>query len=243
MKYLWICLILLSLTNVSHSRETIKVVTEEWPPYVIDNGKSEPSGHDYEVIKAVFERIDVSVNLMFVPWKRAISMIEDKSAGALLDVSYTKAREDFLIFPKQFISESNTVLFSLKSNEYNYNSIEDLSGKRIGTTSGYVYNDEFDNSPLFKRHGLKSHESNFKKIITGRIDFFAVNKSVGSYVAKNMGILNEVKYSEKSISGGELFLGFSKAVGHVELAKRFSEELKVFKNTEEYTDILKKYGL
>jgi len=234
-------LALMLLAANSFGKEKFLVVTEEWPPYVIDL-KTGASGFDYDVVKTVVEKMGYELDFKFVPWKRCIAMIQNKEADAILDVSVNDERKAYMYFPTEVLSESNTVLFYKKEKNLKYDKIDDLKGLTIGTSLGYSYSDEFNKSTLFKKDEVKDHEANFKKLMIDRIDAFVVNKNVGLFTAKEMGILNDLSYSKQSVSGGDNHLGFSKKAGHDKLVELFSKTLKEFKKTKEYKDILAKYG-
>ena len=52
--------IILALCTVSQAREELLVVTDPWPPYIIEeNGR--PSGLEYEITEAVFGRMGFSM--------------------------------------------------------------------------------------------------------------------------------------------------------------------------------------
>ncbi|MCG8572651.1 MAG: transporter substrate-binding domain-containing protein [Spirochaetes bacterium] len=226
---------------LSTAQEKILIVTEAWPPFVIQEGNT-PSGFDYEVMLAVFQKMNYQVDFKFYPWKRCIEMIKTKKAHAILDISINDERLEYIYFPDEKISDSESVLFYKKGRKFTFNSLHDLTNYKVGTTHGYSYSEEFDNATHFIKEPAKDISSNFKKLVGGRIHLFICNKNVGLYELKKMGLLKEVDYLPKAVTGSHNYVGFSMMSGHDELAKKFSQELRAFKKTNTYKKILAKYG-
>ena len=237
-----LCITIQALSSSSQANERLLVVTDEWAPYVYKE-RTSITGIDYEVMMAVFATMGYEVDFQLLPWKRCIRMIEEKTADAILDISMTEQREKTMYFPEEHISESVSVLFHLKGKRYTYNALKDLSGLTIGTVLGYAYSKEFLEADFFTREPVKTEEQNWNKLLYGRIDLFLSNRNVGLYTAERMNIQDRIDFIPKAVSSGDNYLAFSKKTGHAALSQSFSEHLKRFKTTPEYTAIQSKYNL
>ena len=65
---------------------------------------------------------------------------------------------------------------------FSWRTLDDLSGKVVGLTSGYTYSSAFDN--LQRRGNIhfeeaSSDQANFRKLLMGRIDVFPIERNVG----------------------------------------------------------------
>jgi polar amino acid transport system substrate-binding protein len=233
--------VLLVLGSGTVSADTIDVVSDSWPPYVFeDNGRI--AGTDYETVKAVLEGMGHQLRLTFYPWKRCIAMVEDGSADALMDAGKTEQRETTLIFPKEPLSSSQTVLFHLKGRLFVFRSLADLKGLKVGTQLGYSYSVEFNQARGFIKEPVESVEINIRKLLYGRIDLFMANRNFGLFEAQRLGVSDQIAHLQKTISSGDVYLAFSRKSPKNALAAEFAKALKQFKKTERYRAILKKYG-
>ena len=171
-------------------------------------------------------------------------MVESKTADAILDVSITEERKQFISFPEEALSEGITVFFVKKESKISFTNLSDLKDLKAGAILGYSYCEEIDQS-AFMKHAARvtTLEQLFKMLLLGRIDFLMEVDAVGYYTAKKMGILNQVTVIPNAMycRGGN-YLGFSKKAGNEKLAIRFSNELQAFQKTQEYKEILNKYG-
>lgn len=68
-------LIALLMPTKGVARETIRVVTDAWPPYVFEENGS-ITGFDYEVTQVVLSRMGYVMDFRLLPWKRCLQMIE-----------------------------------------------------------------------------------------------------------------------------------------------------------------------
>ncbi|SLM31400.1 conserved hypothetical protein [Desulfamplus magnetovallimortis] len=241
-KKIFIAILILALCKCdAFSTEKLLVVTEEWAPYVyVEN--QEVKGFDYEVMVAVFSSMGYAVDFKLYPWKRCIHMIEKQQADAILDISRNAERDKIIFFPDENLSDSASVFFYAKGKSYSFEKLEDLKGLKIGTMLGYNYNQEFTDADYFTKEDVTTMEQNFKKLIHGRVDLVISNRNVGLFEAKKMGVLDQIAYLAKEVSGGANYLGFSKNEKNEKLAKSFSDQLQKFKKTDVYKEILQKYG-
>lgn len=225
----------------SQAKDRLLVITDEWAPYVFRENKV-ITGFDYEVVMAVLSTMGYEVDFQIIPWKRCIHMIKNQQADAILDIGLSEERKKTMYFPEENLSESSSVLFHLKGKQYKYENIQDLQGLKVGTIRGYEYSKDFSEANFFTKEPVENEEQNFRKLTLGRIDLFLVNKNVGLFNAKKLGVLDKVVFTPKPVSGGDIFIAFSKKEGHEKLAEDFSHSLKVFKKSPAFKAIMKKYG-
>jgi polar amino acid transport system substrate-binding protein len=219
--------------------KTLHIVTDTWPPYVIED--EEAPGIDVEVTQAVFRRLNIDLNLEYVPWKRAIEMMKNNRADALLAVGYNAEREGFLLYPREAMSTSESTLFC-KACDQRVNPIEDaLEGTKIAFNRGYQYAGDLDTSNKIVQVRADSFEQGFRMLSSGRVQYYAVNRLVGKYTLMQMGI-RDIYPIEKNLSPpNPIYLAFAKARQFESLAESFSEILKRYKQTTEYQTIVNRY--
>ena len=90
---------------------------------------------------------------------------------------------------------------------------------------------------------MESDEVGFNLLRAGRINTFATAYETGKFVAKELGMLNEVSFAYISEQKRPQYLAFVNNIYGSYLARIFSQELTKFKMTDEYMKILSKYGI
>lgn len=234
---------LLTINSV-RAEQTLQIVTDRWPPYVIENNDT-ASGMDVEIISAVFKALSISIEVTLCPWKRCLMTVENQQADAILDASITPERKEFLYFPEEPVSEGVTVFFIKKGQNIPYTGLEDLNKLKAGAVLGYSYCDEIDQSAFaIRATRTKSFEQSLRMLLMDRFDFAIEVDAVGYSIAQSIGVSDQIDIIPNvSFCRGGNYLAFVKKAGYDKLSSEFSQALQAFKTTDQYRQILKKYGL
>jgi len=165
----------------------IRLVNGEWPPY---NGSNLPhAGCDSWVIEEAFALEGITVEYDFFPWARGLAL----SATGQRDgsPSWEGTPEQRI---QHYVSAEPTtlqewVLFHRSDRPLVWKTPDDLDGKIIGVTSGYVYSGALDK---LRGRGTAtfveniSDEANLRMLLAGRIDVFPVERRVGRYLIRSL---------------------------------------------------------
>lgn len=221
----------------------LRLANGSWPPY---NAADLPHGGcDSWVVEEAFATQGISVEYEFLPWVRSYNL----SATGVFDGTLAWAdtpdhRED------HYLSDNPTsiqewVFFYRKDKPFQYRSIDDLVGKTVGVTSGYVYSDAFINlqkSGLANFSESLSDESNFKMLLGGRIDVFPMERNVGRYILESSFTQDEqnlISETSNSFSQFKSYLLLSKSVdGNAEKMELFNKGLKMLVENGRYDIIM-----
>lgn len=222
--------------------ETLRLVTDAWAPYVYeDNGQA--AGLDYEITREVLQRLGVTLDPQFLPWKRCLLALEQGHADGILDIFHLPEREASMLFVEEPLSEVELVLFYARNRPYPYESLEDLRELVIGISPGYWYNDEtFRTSTLFRREEAPTHEANMGKLIRHRVDLVVNDRRAGLYLIAHMGIEGQIDYHRKRLGRDHLYLALRKDPALQPLAQAFARELRRFKREPVYARLQARYA-
>ena len=241
-KYI-LCLILSVVFHFPIQAQTIEFAVSEWPPVEYSvNGAAR--GYHPDIIRAVFLSMGMNVKFSFFPWKRCLSMVQQKQVQGILSLQHTQEREAYLIFPKENISVSENLLFVIKGKEFKADKISDLAGKRIGVSAGYNYGSDFtaaSNQKLFISDEGRDDELGFKKLAAGRFDAFICDKVVGWGIVKSLGLKDRVTVLPFAVSSVKMYVGFAKSRENGTLAEKFDIALKKMKQSGEWQRIIDSY--
>ncbi len=166
---------------------TIRLANGYWPPY---NGADLPHGGcDSWAIAEAFALQGIKVDYGYFPWARSLSLSQNR------DWDGTLAWDDTPEFRKIFFTSAEPttiqewVFYYRKDQPFVWQSLEDLNGKRVGLTTGYVYSDAFQE--LISKGTVtfiesSSDEANLEMLLAGRIDIFPMERNVGHYLIKKI---------------------------------------------------------
>ncbi|MTI10335.1 substrate-binding periplasmic protein [Curvivirga aplysinae] len=194
-------LLVLSLFGVSNANEKVTIVADNsYPPYsFIEDG--DLLGIYPDILRAADERLDgYQINLIPLPWKRALRETEKGTAFGLLPPYYRPGERPFISRYSVPIYAEETILICRKDVFQNTRRIfwpNDFYGLTIAINRGFAVIDE---SVLFK-NGEKvmrlesgdGNEVNLMKLTGGRVPCYANDRISIEYGLKNMVAKNKIK--------------------------------------------------
>ena len=215
--------LILAVPNVS-AAETIHLVTEEWPG-LVDNAPDGPEGILWDIAREALEELGYEVRLEFVPWKRALKLVQDGERDGILGVGRNPKREMVFQYPDQYLLLSGTVVVSLLDSGFAYSGLQSLEGLSVGLSPGYSYSQAVRDADHFDRVSIPSIKSGLGMLQLGRIDAMFANRHVVLNEARRLGVLSRLSLSEETVSGGPVYVAFRMGIDQT-LISEFSEKLK-----------------
>jgi len=253
MKKLLACLSFtaLLLTASPVFAEELSIVTLYSPPLAYEKG-GVVKGMATEIVQEALRRMGIKASFSIMPWTRAVFMTRFGEADAIYYAVRNKEREDWFHYPDVALLTEATVMVkrkgqnvSITANRYNYESY------RIGIERGYYYGPKLENflnkSKFSKVEEATTIESNFSKLIQGRIDIFLADHTLANYFLKKQSAnsLVEIVCDEAGdpimLDAVASYLAFSKKTINKEVAEAFSRELAKMKQDGTYYTIVNKY--
>lgn len=118
---------------VAFSADSIKILTEEYPPYnFTENGKI--TGFSTEVVRAVLKEIKLQGDIRSVPWARAYETAQSTAGTLIYSIGRTTARDPLFKWVG-VIAPADFYLFSLRGNNLKFDQLDDAKKYQIGTVN------------------------------------------------------------------------------------------------------------
>jgi len=168
-----------------------------------------PAGIMVDIVQTIFKKVDVQLELKFLPFKRALTNVKKGQNDGLFILYKTPERMKYFDYTKPLIN-SPLLFFVRKGSNIKFEKLSDLKGLKIGVMHGYTYGSEFDNSPYYTLDPGTSHEVNFNKLIKGRTDAYICDKWVGIYTALKENVMSELKTLPVPLKVMSLYMVFTK---------------------------------
>lgn len=162
-----------------------KIVFADTPgqPYIMGEIGGEPTGGIVvELVRELFGRLGIEVEINLVPWKRALKMARHGRCDGIMLLMRNPEREQFLVYSDRLF-ESRELLYSRADQygQFSWQKFEDLKPYTIGLVSGYAYGSEFmeaiETLDLKVEYAPSTH-INFQKLFNRRIDFYLEDQAV-----------------------------------------------------------------
>lgn len=218
---------------------------ENYPPYEYTKDH-QLTGFHIELVQHVAKEIPVKAVFKNVPWKRALSMIEDGTADAITFITKTKERERFTLFLEENkLSSSYSGFIALTGHHLSKRydgtlaSVEDLN---IGVQLGFKYGNAFDNATNITKVELSSAEKLYSTLYAKRIDLAII--SMNEFLEhQKLGKAKGIEFLKPAFSEFTNYLAFTKAKNTEEIAHRFAKGFKNFRQTKTYRKLVEKYHI
>ncbi|MBF0413167.1 MAG: transporter substrate-binding domain-containing protein [Desulfamplus sp.] len=221
----------------------VRAAADPYPPFVDPEDTRE--GLSLVIVRAAYKTQGYTVKMEYVPWARAEALTIQGKYDILPDVWMNEKNKQSMMFSEPYTV--NIVKFIKNADDpFEYNGLESLKGKKIGTVRGYNYSDEFQASKNFIREDVVDLITNIKKLIAKRIDLTLEDEIVAKVImAKDdPSMLSKIKFTKNAFISNNLYIssGFANP-RHKELIEAFNKGLAEIKANGEFNKIFESYGI
>lgn len=169
--------------NPLHAKETFRAVTvSTLPAPLILNSKTSTDGLVSDYLKALAEEMKIDLKIELLSRLRIDSKEETYDLNCYSSHAWNYHPEDFSWSKPLFIKKEIIV-----GNKPLPPSLQDFSGEKIGTLTGYKYPalDKAFKENKLHRTDVDNEEQNFQKLIHNRIPFIVTDEMLLAYFKKN----------------------------------------------------------
>ncbi|NOH73415.1 amino acid ABC transporter substrate-binding protein [Vibrio pectenicida] len=224
--------------------QTVTVAADEWYPMNGDP-KSDKPGFMIELAEKALALKGIELEYKILPWERAIIKARKGEIDCIVATSKDEL-PDFIFGQEEFALDT-TAFFVNDSDSWRFNTSESLSGRKLGSISGYKYGEPIDswiedNGDVLA--GNNSLDRNIKMLQAKRIDTIIESELV---MGAKLQSLNATKYV---ISAGNtdtshpLYLACGPDNPNSStIVKSLDEGIRVLRKQGHVQDIMSRYGL
>jgi polar amino acid transport system substrate-binding protein len=209
--------------------DTLRLTSGEWPPFL---GAALPNhGVASRIVADAFALEGVEVQWEFLPWARSMQLAElgQRAGTAVWRRNAERERQFFISDP---ILKTQTHLFHRKAFDFDWQTVDDLRGVRLGATRGYFYGKAFNRAEKAGELNIRrinSDEVALRQLLAGRIDAFPIAKTVAlDLLAQHFTAAErtQLSFHPRALSRHNQHLLLSRQVaGNAALIERFNRGL------------------
>lgn len=223
-----------------------KVITwatnPNYPPYDWSSDDVHYEGAGVELLKMIMPE-GYTLKEVMVPWKRAQEMAKNGEIDLLLNLRITEERSTWLEFSKNPTFYNPIVIFMHKDDVIPFASWDELIPLKGGTALGDTYGNGFDEylTKNLTTEPAKSMAENFKKLDSGRLDYFVSGYYMGIAWLNSAELVDHIVALKPPVSNNYIHLGFSKKSSHLSLLSEIDEKLLALNEEGTLEALLEKY--
>ena len=184
----------------------------DYPPYHWAEG-DRIVGASVALTGRILDELGVAWEARHVgPWPRVLKSAEHGQIDLVLSLKPTPEREVYLAFTRSPAFPNPMAVFVAKARPMNFESPQDLVGKRGGRTAGDRFGDVFDR---FSEKSLTLEDAdslavNFQKLVAGRIDYVVTGLYTGRAHLLQLGLSDQILPLKRPVNEGYIHHGFSR---------------------------------
>lgn len=231
----------------AESVPVIHFITVDFPPYSYLTPDHRIEGIEVDIVRRMCEITGIQYTLSLQPFKRGYFRIQDfRTSGydALFNFYKNPERLKEFVYTDPIL-ENPIALFVRKNDDIVYEGdLKALKNYTFGVIRGYTYSPEFTTAVQDRWiivEDTDSHEGNFKKLESGRIDIYPVEYYVGLYVIRKMGKTDAFRVLYPPIIHQWGHVGFDKDNPKAHLIPLLNHGLDRLKKSGEYQSIFEKH--
>lgn len=223
-----LCMAAFPAVSCAENTSNFTIVFEEYPPYeYMENG--EAHGYNVDIIREAFSRMGIFPRFEAMSWKRGLFELKNGSILALSCGFKNPEREQFAMFPRNYLHLETNAVFVRKDND-SIKSLEDLKYRTVGAVEGYTYGPDFDHLPGVRFDKVSSNPLLVRMLAENRVDAIAGNVRVIHYLSHHFDVQDKIR-PVFEISRAPLYLMFSRMLGKKSsyLVQRFDQAMDAMK--------------
>lgn len=191
----WLSLILSSAAQADvSSPPKLRHAVFHMPPWSMQENEQFVGAH-IEIIRELASRLSTELEWIDCPIDRCQVLLEAGEADIVIGLRPTNIRERYLRYLNPpFLQRGYPKVFYLRrESDHALNHYQDLYRYRIGVVRGSKLFDQFDQDRKLQIDYAEDVESNFRKLLLGRIDVVAVPEGRGEYALRLLNIRDQVQ--------------------------------------------------
>lgn len=235
-----------ALPSAPAQEKPLVLVSFDYPPFVEMQPGQPATGMMVELVNTVFARMRQPVELQFYPLARSLSLIDTPRADGFFTIKKTEERERKYLFPREPLLTQDFVVFvRINSGMAFHGNVSELADVRLGVVNKVSYGAIFDAAVgrgVFNQLEMaQTYESNFRKLLAGRMDALVSSRVMGEAVLKRLGARDKAKVIGPPIETTQSYLIFNRHTVAPEVVTAFDETVSAMRRDGSLRKIRDKY--
>lgn len=153
-----------------------------WAP--IMGERMENGGYLTEVVTTTFKRAGYSVDIRWVPWKRALVISKQGIYDGIIAASYTKDRHPYFNATDPIVSD-DFAYFGLTHRHQGHDPLLQLKPMTVGILRGAAIMSDLEKNKNITIAQSNNHNQNIRKLLAKRIDFMLGSRTHIQHILDN----------------------------------------------------------
>ena len=224
--------------SIANADELLVGVENNWPPFVARDVEKE--GVATEIVRQAFKTQGYEFQMKWLPWSRALQGLSELKYDVAPGAWFSEERNKEFLFSEPYLA--NRIVFIKQANDpFEYNGLESLAGKSIGTIKEYRYLDSFMTADTFTRLEARRLYVNLLRLTQAKVDLAIEDEIVARSIVREQApsLAQDIAYTKNALSVNQLYVIVSrKHPKGKEIIAAFNKGLTTIKDNGTYDRIL-----
>jgi polar amino acid transport system substrate-binding protein len=207
-------------------------VENVYPFAYLENGVAK--GYDVDIFREMMKRANVRVDIELLPFKRLYRYLEDGVLDGTFMIYFIKERESKVMYSLVPMHTFSYHIFVKKGQEFPFESLKDIYGKKVANQAGFSISPEFDAAVKAGSVTLDealSIEMNLKKLMSGRVDCYISSARLIRRYTDDLGITDQIsKLPNPIVKEKRLYMALSLSAKGIKDKKALIKLLSKIRN-------------
>lgn len=242
---IFLTFLIITLSHLQVSARTYLFVAAHFPKIVEKKEDESLTGLGVELTRKIAKIHNLDIQIKVYPLKRAINMIKDGSADAIIGAYYSKKRARFISYSNNFFYQDEISLFTSNQNKLDWDgNYTHLKKFKLGVVRGWSLGDKFnENSAHYKILFVNQLDQLFSMLDLKRIDFLIAHQRAVDSIISESDFNKKYRKLPKTISTNRGYFGFSKKRELKRLKSLFDKSYLELSKSDYLFQLMKKYHL
>lgn len=224
--------------------QKLAIAATDWAP--LTSAEMERNGLLADITSEALKRVGYEIEIVILPWKRALEMTKKGRYDGLLGASYLEERAADFIYPT-YAWRTYSYFHALKrSRTWSYTNLKSLCPATVGILIGSFHRRSLLESGCLKVHENSSIHQSLQMLMRGRIDLYlAVPEVLHHYIDKEFPEAEgDIITLRPAYVEDKVYLVFPKTLPQsAALAKDYDRGIEMIKADGTYAEIVKRHPL
>ncbi|WP_137938224.1 transporter substrate-binding domain-containing protein [Chitinivorax sp. B] len=227
--------------------DTVRCVSQHFPPMVYQNTKGEVVGFAVDVIREAMAQGGDKMEVSVVSWSRALELVKQGARDCIFTVAYTPERAQWLDYAQEMIVP-NAIYFYARKGAFPQFSGDwaALTGMRVGAIRNYVFGKQFELlRPQLIMFEVSSLDQAFTSLTSNRVDLVPSRLFAANYTLAHMPdqVAQQVVRLNPPLDLVPSQLAFTKARDMSAVRERFNRHMRALRRSVNYRALFDKYRM
>lgn len=191
--------------------ESLKVMTDLWPPFRMEDEAGQLRGLDIDLLNELSRRTGIRFDVQRAPWARGLAALDQGTADLMTGLAKTPDRERYIHYLDMPYYACSPRFYASPSVAVRLNDYSTLRGLRIGYVLESVYFQPFDGDEQLNKVGVSNESQLLEMLARGRIDALVGTDCQVDYALLDPELAGRiVKAAYQPDARTELYIGFSR---------------------------------